>query len=811
MKGLVLLLPWILLAVLLAPITLQIQNHFVYSDSPFLTGQYQSVKADNILKEYFNYTEQDEIYVIMKGDYNQSLNELKDVASKFLSNATIITPYLYLQKINESYFKTISPILNEKLKELEPFLQLYYNLVEQRIEILNNLTWFEYQLNVTYGLGKGVQNSTYLLKYLKYLNETHSPQIAGLMTFNNPYILLFSFNNYTNTSLIRYTIANFNNYSFLIYKLTGKSIPEEALTNPKTYLIKEIENEIRPPPITLANFHKNDTWLFIVLVPNNESLTNVENFIQHINATVTGHLPIYAQSAYYTSDNLKIIDIVTFILVGALLIILLRAILPIIYLVFSAILGIEIAYGLLYAATFFGYQIYYISGLVIPPIVFGITIDYSILLMYRYFEELRKGTKDPLRQALKTAGKGAVFSGLTITVGFATFLISPSPLLRNIGEALVISSLSALIPAVLFNYAILRITPANLLKFPRKEIPNPVDVRQKYLYYASNFSIRHKYLVLGIAIILIFSSLLIFTHYPTNILISEIVPSNSESIKGEELLTSMFNYSVDYVIIEGNPNSSYSLIYNVSKFIIKSGGLAYGPASYGNYLIPNATYITNFYYSRGYSVIYAYIPYPVFSDGAINFTKYLINQGFLVGGSNAERVDIVDNTVNVYYSFTLPFTIIFIVMYLFLVLRSIVVPIRLVLTLLASSLIGVAVMLLVFNSVYWLSPLIVFALLFSLGIDYDMFIILRIKEEKANDEDERIVRGVVNTGLVVTAAGLVLAGAFFSLMSSNMRFLDEIGFSVGFSILFDTFVVRPILVPAVMSILKQYNWWPSKS
>jgi Predicted drug exporters of the RND superfamily len=105
----------------------------------------------------------------------------------------------------------------------------------------------------------------------------------------------------------------------------------------------------------------------------------------------------------------------------------------------------------------------------------------------------------------------------------------------------------------------------------------------------------------------------------------------------------------------------------------------------------------------------------------------------------------------------------------------------------------------------------VFALLFSLGIDYDMFIILRIKEEKGKDEDERIIKGITYTGLVVTAAGLILAGAFFSLISADMRFLEEIGFSVGFSVIFDTFIVRPIFVPAIMSILKKYNWWPFAS
>lgn len=787
MHRLILILPWIIVAIILAPLTIEIQNHFVYSDSPFLNDQYQSVKVESIVKEYFNYTKGSEIYVIVQGDYNTSLEELENSTAKYLSNAKIVTPYDYLKEVNESYFRIFSLLVSDELKRSQSTVELY--LAIEKENLLNNLSWFQYQLNVTYGLGKGVKNSTYVKEYLDYLKETHSPQIAGLETFKDPFILLFSFNNYTNVSLIENTLQSFNNYSILINK---------------------IKNLVPPIPISLDNFHRGNVWIFIVTVPDNESLNSIENFMQHVNATVTGHLPIYAQSAYYTSENLRIIDLVTFILVGALLVVLLRALLPIIFLVFSAILGIELAYGFLYAFTLFGYKIYYISGLVIPPIVFGITIDYSILFMYRYFEELRKNTQNPLKKAISTAGKGAIFSGLSITIGFASFLLSPSPLLRNIGEALIISSLSALIPAVLFNYTALYITPVNLLKFPRREVPNPVDVRQKYLLSVSSFSIRHKYSVVSLMIILASASLFIFNTHNTNVAISEIVPTNSETIRGEQILSTMFNYSLDCILFKGNPNVSYSTIYNISKLIIDKGGLVYGPASYGVYLFPSPTYLSSIYFNHGYSVIYAYIPYPVFSDNAINFTRYLIKQGLLVGGSNADRIDIVDNTVNTYYSFTLPSTVFSIVIYLSLVLRSLIVPIRLSLTLLVSSLVGVAVMFLVFNSVYWLSPLIVFALLFSLGIDYDMFIILRIREERGKDEDERILKGVVNTGLVVTAAGLILAGAFFSLMSSDMRFLDEIGFAVGFSILFDTFVVRPIFVPAIMSVLKQYNWWPSK-
>ncbi|EZQ01887.1 antibiotic transporter [Candidatus Acidianus copahuensis] len=812
-RAVLLILPWLVIVATLSPFIIGIQNHFVYSDSPFLTTAYQSVKVNDIMKEYFNLTQRSEIFVIVNGSYNTSLEQVESKA-KILEDAVVINPFNIISQENKTYFSTINPIVENYTKELLPLHNIYVNAVKTREILLQNLSWFEYQLNVTYGfpLGKEVRNTTYLQEFLKNYeghNLTYAG-IAGYKTFKDPFVLFFSFSNYTNSSLIKDFLNTFSNYSLVIKKVSGISLPEEAIENPRSYVLMRVEQIVKPPPITISNFHRGDSWLFIVTVPRNESLTKVQQFIQSVNGLVTGHFPIYAQSAYYTGKDIEVIDVVTVALVGFLLAILLRSLLPILLLISSAVIGLVIGYSVLYSLTLFGYSIYYISGLVIPPIVFGITIDYSILLMYRYFEELRKGTKNPLTVALKTAGRGATFSGLSITLAFSTFILSTSPLLRNIGEALVVASLSSLIPAILFTFSMLKILPIKWLGFPRKEVPNPIDARQKYLEKSAKFAIKWKYLILALMVILVIGSFFVIKDHPTNVAFTEIVPSTSETVEGEKFLSSMFNYSTDYILFKGNPNSTYANIALVSQEVIRSGGLAYGPASLGTFIIPKPSYVTDLYYSHNYSYVEALIPYPVFSSKAINFTQYLINQGFMVGGSNANRIDIVNNTVGIYFSFVLPLTIIAIAAYLFLVLRSIVIPLRLVFTLAISSLVGVGVMDIVFGSVYWLSPLIVFAILFSLGIDYDLFIVLRIREERKTNEDDRIVAGVKNTGLVVTAAGLILSGAFFSLVTADMRFLQEIGFSVGFSVLFDTFIVRPILVPAIMSILKKYNWWPGE-
>jgi len=809
---------WFVLIVVLAPLVLQIQNYFVYSDSPFLSSTYQSVKVSDVVVEYFHddQSQYSYIYVLSNGSYNGSLAEL-NYSLKYLQGARILTPYQILNDYNSQYLNEVEPLVGSIQSKLMPLHELYLNLTRLRDALLDNFSLFLFQLNVTYGVPLGLhvnasprlleEFKTYYFLALQNYSELNASRVAGYLTFKNPFLVFFSFNNFTNRTLAKSFLENFNEYPLLIYLLTKHNVSQEALVDPHSYAVDVVEKEIPPPPFNLSQFHRNYTWLFIVEVPKNESLNSINRFIENVNAEVTGHLPIYAQSAFYTEQNLRLIDLVTIILVGVLLVVLVRALLPIILLVTGALLGVEISYTLLELLTFSGYQIYYISGLVIPPIVFGITVDYSLLFLYRYFEELRKGSREPLKLAFRTAGRGALFSGLSIAIGFSSFVISPSPLLRNIGIALLVSSLSSLFPVIGFMYTALRSVPPSLLAFPKRDVPNTEDPRSNYLRRSVLLALRRKYLVIFFTVILALVSLYVFATHPTNVNVDEIVPAQSTSVRGLDALSNLFNYSLDYLVIKGNPNSSYNLLLNITNFTIKHGAIVYGPTSLGRVVFDRPTAITNQFYSHNYTLTEVLIPYPVFSHGAIAITEGLMKYPVLVGGSNAERIDIVDSTVFEYYHFVLPLTVLLILFYLTWILGSLVVPIRLVVTLAISSLVGVAFMFAVFGSVYWLSPLIVFALLFSLGIDYDMFIILRIKEE-IGTEEERIMKGVEKTGLVVTAAGLILSGAFISLAFTDMKFLREIGVAVAFSILFDTFIVRPILVPAIMSVLKQYNWWP---
>ncbi|HWC32763.1 MAG TPA: MMPL family transporter, partial [Actinomycetota bacterium] len=152
-----------------------------------------------------------------------------------------------------------------------------------------------------------------------------------------------------------------------------------------------------------------------------------------------------------------------------------------------------------------------------------------------------------------------------------------------------------------------------------------------------------------------------------------------------------------------------------------------------------------------------------------------------------------------------------------LLLRSVVAPIYLVLTVMLSflSTLGIATMvfqgLLGHDGITWWIPPFLFVMLVALGADYNIFLTSRIREEaERTDTREAVARGLTLTGHVITSAGLILAGTFAALLFTPMQGLIQMGFATSIGILIDTFIVRSLVVPAFAVLLGRHNWWPSR-
>jgi RND superfamily putative drug exporter len=178
-----------------------------------------------------------------------------------------------------------------------------------------------------------------------------------------------------------------------------------------------------------------------------------------------------------------------------------------------------------------------------------------------------------------------------------------------------------------------------------------------------------------------------------------------------------------------------------------------------------------------------------------------------------------------------PFVILLVIIAIYVLIaimfRALILPARLIATigLTVSFIYGAATVVFEYNTIinelfpildnihvtFWMVPIMTFSIIVGLGIDYDIFTIERIRENIWNgmENNEAIAKGIDKTGRIITGAGIIMMIAFGGLMLSKSYILIQFGFVLAFGVFLDTFVVRTLLVPALMSFAEKYNWWPS--
>jgi putative drug exporter of the RND superfamily len=188
----------------------------------------------------------------------------------------------------------------------------------------------------------------------------------------------------------------------------------------------------------------------------------------------------------------------------------------------------------------------------------------------------------------------------------------------------------------------------------------------------------------------------------------------------------------------------------------------------------------------------------------------------LVGGPTAQEYDLRqsaarDNRV------IIPLTLVVVFLILAVLLRALLAPLLLVLSVILSFAAALGAGVLVSDVLFGFPgvdpslPLLCFVFLVALGIDYNIFLMARVREEAIeHGTREGTLRGLAVTGAVITGAGIVLAGTFGALAVLPLVSLTEIGFVVAFGVLLDTFIVRSVIVPALVIDIGRRVWWPSR-
>ncbi len=453
------------------------------------------------------------------------------------------------------------------------------------------------------------------------------------------------------------------------------------------------------------------------------------------------------------------------------------------------------------------------------------------------------------------AGKSIASSGLTAALGFGALALS--------GQAMFMSMAIGVSAGILISmFTGLTLIPAVLtLVGDRMFWPNKIfDVKPRFTLTGmwegvTKFSLKHAKVIVVLAVLIALPSIYFASQMNTGMDTVSMLPSGVESKVGYTLMAdtmgsgtmsrAMVTVTLPVSIYDasGAPSAdALGRIAQISGDLAKIDGVdkIYSITSpsgsaidYSNLAsLPaaeQATFAGNLKSSVGQdnrtTLIYASFTgspyaneaYKAVDDMRSTMKDYANGAGqgtaIHVGGASAMMHDVESSMMNGFY-IVIPFVVIGILIILFALLRSAFLPLRMIVTLSVSILVTVAAFTLIFQ--YWqneviifMLPMILFCALMGTGVDYDIFLVSRIREEKLKGASDRdaIMKAVKSTGTIIAICAFIMGGAFSTLMLSKMQMMQQMGFVLFFGIMINAIVMLLFVVPAVMSLMGKWNWW----
>lgn len=691
------------------------------------------------------------------------------------------------------------------------------------------------------------------------------------------YVDYNSLNNYVLEVAVDISPAKYHDIIYKVYRL-GERASEQSFRvlarNLTDQVFKDILLQHPPPKYPNAIISRDIGMLgrdrktaLIVLEYNETDVDSIKEVVNVLEAIismevkrgrveegyVTGEDVLWMEMEEMNRADIDNIDRMTVILVIVLLSILLSSFVAPLLPLITIGSAIFLAQGILYLlSTLLGFNIHYLSRSFLVTIMMGAGVDYAIYIIYRYFEERGEGTDIKLSvfRSGKFGGEAVLSSGATVMAGFGSLAISRVGILSSVGITLMFGILIALLTAVILIPSILMLIGDKVM-WPRKKPPSGAS-RGKLLKKAAEYSVKKPWaiLIIFMVVTLIFipPTIRMSRSYDTFGMIPQM-----ESKKGYDFIIDNFGSKylskVDLIIVLPEPilingtinvelyKALADIITNLSDIDNIDPNNIYGPtAPYGKYVEPGNISIQDIEsmrrfigkdpryvrYELGLLVIYTSSEAFDAVDDMRSSLKSLIYEkipgsSYYVTGGSALLSDVLNLIDEDFYIRIIPTVLMLIYIILFILLRSVFIPVRLIITILMSILWSVGLLTIIFQfgigiGIYWMIPILLFSLLMGLGMDYDIFLVSRIKEEvgRGKSDEDAIVKSVERTGLVITACGLILASALGTLMLSSSYILIESGFTLSVAIILDTFLVRIFLVPSIMMLLKRWNWWPGK-
>ena len=458
---------------------------------------------------------------------------------------------------------------------------------------------------------------------------------------------------------------------------------------------------------------------------------------------------------------------------------------------------------------------------ILDVLVLGAATDYALLLISRYREELHH--HESRFEAMKIAWRGVVepilASGSTVIAGLMVLLLSDLSSNRGLGPVGSIGIASSMLAA-------LTLLPALLVIFGRwvfwPKIPKHGAEDEKlsgiWSKVGSLVERRPKRVWISTAALLVIFAGFAPTLKSDGLAQTEAFTSRTDSVIGLDKLGEHFpsgeGTPVEIVVDQadiGAVTSALLKVENVANVV---------PVTNLDPISQKPT--SELRVIEGKVLLNATLNLPADSTEAkriipeIRDVAKAVNPNILVGGQTAIGYDI-DQSSRRDNRVIIPIVLVLIAIILGLLLRSILAAGLLLATVVLSFAATLGVCALVFEHVFGFAgtdasfPLFAFVFLVALGIDYNIFLMTRVREESLKIGTRAgVIKGLTVTGGVITSAGIVLAATFGVLGVLPLVFLAELGFAVAFGVLLDTIVVRSLLVPALVRIIGPKIWWPSK-
>ena len=523
-------------------------------------------------------------------------------------------------------------------------------------------------------------------------------------------------------------------------------------------------------------------------------------------------------------------------------------------LVFAAV-TIPITLGLVWVLAHAMTTATYVENIV-TLIGLAIAIDYSMLVVFRYREELERhdGAKRALERTMRTAGRATLFSGMTVAIGLALLALMPVPFIRSMGLGGLLVPLVSIAASATFLPALLGVMGRRVNRL--RIVPRSVLQRRSQTQAGAWTSLAHSIMRHPVAYIVAAGGFMLALAYPaTQISLTggdnRDVPTTTEATKGLVLLEDTLGpgalapnqivvdtgrrggaFSASTVAaqhrliaaLRADPEVEAATIQAPARVWPRPGPpppaarLAMVQASLidtpGSILQVRAAARSDSGTHAAMDLVHRirdrYIPAAGFPGAQVFLT-----------GAPAFGVDFIDKA---YSAFPWLVAGVLVISYLLLMraFRSVVLPLKAVFMNVLSVSAAYGVLVLAFQHGWgnpfglhrsdqveaWI-PIFLFAMLFGLSMDYEVFLLSRMREEwdKRHENEAAVAFGLEHTARIITAAAIIMVAAFSGFTFGSFVGLQQFGLGLSAAVLLDATVVRAILVPATMKLIGDWNWY----